>query len=164
MAIIDPESERQRLAWETGNLIVIRRFRDLPEALLAKGSLESSGIKSFLLDDNTVRMDWLWSNLLGGVKVLVDTNDAETAKEILSQPTSEELELESAEVYRQPHCPNCQSLDVNFQELYKPIAFGSLFVNFPLPVHRRGWTCHSCRHDWWEEAPGGTGEINSPPG
>lgn len=141
------------------DLIVIRRFRDLPEALLAKGSLDSSGIESFLLDDNTVRIDWFWSNLLGGIKLLVDTKNVEAANEILRQPISEELELEGTEVYRQPHCPNCQSLDVNFQELYKPIAFGSLFVNFPLPVHRRGWICHACRHDWWDEEPRLTGET-----
>ena len=30
-------------------LVTIRKFRDLPEALLAKGSLESAGIECFLL-------------------------------------------------------------------------------------------------------------------
>ena len=52
---------------EKRNLVPIRHFRDLPEALLAKGGLESAGIESFLADDNMVRMDWFISNLLGGV-------------------------------------------------------------------------------------------------
>ena len=38
--------------------VTIRAFRDLPEALLAKGSLESAGIDCFLVDDNMVRLDW----------------------------------------------------------------------------------------------------------
>ncbi len=45
--------------------------------MLAKGKLDSEGLESFLADDNTVRMDWLWSNLLGGIKLLVDPEDAE---------------------------------------------------------------------------------------
>ncbi len=44
--------------FELRRLITIRKFRDLPEALLAKGSLESAGIDAVLTDDNMVRMDW----------------------------------------------------------------------------------------------------------
>ena len=36
-----------RLEMEMRELVTIRQFRDLPEALLAKGSLESSGIEVF---------------------------------------------------------------------------------------------------------------------
>ena len=54
-------------------------FQNLPEALLAKGSLDSSGIECFLTDDNMVRMDWFMSNLLGGAKLLVNREDAEAA-------------------------------------------------------------------------------------
>ena len=72
-------------------LITIRNFRDLHEALLAKGSLESSGIESFLADENMVHMDWLISNLLGGVKLKVDAANAEAAVEILDRFNSEEI-------------------------------------------------------------------------
>jgi hypothetical protein len=57
---------------ELRNLVTIRKFRDLPEALLAKGSLESAGIEAVLTDDNIVRLDWFWSNLMGGIKLNVD--------------------------------------------------------------------------------------------
>jgi hypothetical protein len=46
---------------EYRELTMIRRFRDLPEALLAKTSLESTGIECFLTDENIVRIDWLTS-------------------------------------------------------------------------------------------------------
>src|SRR5690242_7648549 len=60
---------------EKRNLILLRQFRDLPEALLAKGRLESAGIPCVLGDENIVRLDWFISNLVGGVKVLVDPED-----------------------------------------------------------------------------------------
>ena len=49
-AAVEQELEFQKL-------VMLRQFRDLPEALLAKGALESAGIESFLADDNMVRMD-----------------------------------------------------------------------------------------------------------
>jgi len=63
--IKDPEPDGDH---ELRNLVTIRKFRDLPEALLAKGSLESAGIEAVLTDENIVRLDWLWSNLMGGIK------------------------------------------------------------------------------------------------
>src|SRR5882672_11202427 len=96
--------------------VTLRRFRDLPEALLAKGSLESAGIDCHLVDDNMVRMDWFISNLLGGVKLQVWPEDAAEATEILNLPIPETLEVEGSGPYQQPHCPNCNSMDVTFEE------------------------------------------------
>jgi len=132
-------------------LVTIRKFRDLPEALLAKGSLESAGIESFLGDDNMVRLDWFISNLLGGIKLQVKTEDAEAANEILNQPIPEGFEVEGVGGYEQPRCPKCQSLDIAFEELNKPIAYTSAWVGLPLPVHHKAWRCHSCHHEWRNE-------------
>jgi hypothetical protein len=79
MTIPDPEDKLN-----FRELVTIRKFRDLPEALLAQGRLESSGIEAFLFDDNMVRMDWLISNLLGGVKLKVEESNVEIAEEILN--------------------------------------------------------------------------------
>src|SRR5882672_7722622 len=90
MTIPDPEDELN-----FRELVTIRKFRDLPEALLAKGRLESSGIESFLADDNMVHMDWLISNLLGGVKLKVEAANAEIANEILNEIASDDAPTES---------------------------------------------------------------------
>ncbi len=68
---------------EMRELLTIRQFRDLPEALLAKSVLDSAGIECFLGDDNLIRMDWLWSNLLGGIKLRVRQEDAIVASRLL---------------------------------------------------------------------------------
>ena len=65
------------------DLLTIRQYRDLPQALLAKSVLESAGIECFLGDDNLIRMDWLWSNLLGGIKLRVRKEDALVASRLL---------------------------------------------------------------------------------
>ena|ERR1700761_7929296 len=77
-------------------LITLQRYRDLPQALVAKGLLESAGIKCFLADENTVRMDWLWSNGLGGVKLWVREDDATEAAALLGQDSSDENDIKDS--------------------------------------------------------------------
>jgi hypothetical protein len=153
LEVPEPESPPNTEFPDKRNLVMLRRFRDLPEAMLAKGKLDSEGLESFLADDNTVRMDWLWSNLLGGIKLLVNPEDAAAATRSLEEPIPEQIDFEGAADYQQPRCPRCQSLDISFEELYKPIAYGSLFVSFPLPMQRKGWICQTCRNTWEDAFP-----------
>ena len=69
-----------------GELAVIRKFRDLHEAWAAKGALDAAGIESHLLDENLVRLDWFYSNAIGGVRLCVRVDDAAQAFRILNQP------------------------------------------------------------------------------
>jgi len=133
---------------ELSDMVTLRQFRDLPEALLAEGALNSAGIESQLVDDNMIRMDWFISNLLGGIKLKVHAEDVEVANEILNQPIPETIEIEGVGSYAQPKCPQCQSLDISFRELEKVISYGSAFVGVPIPVHHKAWMCHACGHEW----------------
>ncbi len=137
-------------AYEMSDMVTLRKFRDLPEALLAKGGLESAGIESQLIDDNMIRMDWFISNLLGGIKLKVHAKDVEAAHEILNQPIPENLEVEGVGEYEQPKCPKCQSLDVSYRELQKFASCGSAYLGIPVPVHKKAWFCHACGNEWQE--------------
>jgi hypothetical protein len=145
MAIAPPRGED---VFEFNETVTLRQFRDLPEALLAKGSLESAGIQAYLVDDNMIRMDWFISNLLGGIKLKVRPEDAEAASEILNQPIPEMLDVEGVGNFEQPKCPRCHSLDVSDEELDKPVAYLTAYAGVPVPVHKKGWTCHSCGNQW----------------
>jgi hypothetical protein len=138
--------------FEPRDMITLRQFRDLPEALLAKSCLDSAGIDSVLLDDNVVRLDWFWSNLIGGVKLKVEPSDAGPAAEILSQPIPDKIDVAGIGEYQQPECPNCQSLDVTFKELNRPLSYATLWLNVPIPFYRKAWRCHSCKIEWEEDA------------
>jgi hypothetical protein len=137
--------------FELRNLVTVRKFRDLPEALLAKGSLESAGIETVLTDDNIVRLDWFWSNLMGGIKLNVDPEDAQAANSILDQPIPAGFDVVGVGEYLQPRCPRCQSLDVTFRELDQPVAYVSAYFNVPIPLRRRAWRCHACRSEWADD-------------
>ena len=68
-------------------LVTIRTFRELPEALLAKGMLESAGIQCEVVDDNIGRM--LGSGAVGGIRMQVTRADANAAVQLLTQSASE---------------------------------------------------------------------------
>jgi hypothetical protein len=144
----DPEPRQEM---EVRELVTIRQFRDLPEALLAKGSLESSGIECFLADENLVRLDWFISNFIGGIKLKVSAPDVINAQKVLDEPILEGLYVHGVGLYEQPRCPKCQSLDVNFQELDRPIAYMSAFLRVPMPVQRPAWHCQSCDAEWEDD-------------
>ena len=140
---------------EPDELVKIRVYRDLPQALLAKGSLESAGIECILVDDNLVRLDWFYSYAIGGIKLLVNATDAAEAIQVLNQPIPEQMDVDGVGQYEQPTCPKCGSLDVNFREL-DPATYlslgGSLWgVFIPIPIHRRAWSCRSCDSEWEDD-------------
>ncbi len=80
------EYEKPAVTPAYGELAVVRKFRDLPEAWLAKGALAAAGIECHLLDENLVRLDWFYSNAIGGIRLAVRVADARHAFRVLSQP------------------------------------------------------------------------------
>ena len=76
---------------EFRDLITARRFRGLSEALIAKGSLDSAGIESFLVDDNMGRI--FVPTFTGGVRLQVRPEDLDAVNEILNEPAPESSEL-----------------------------------------------------------------------
>jgi hypothetical protein len=148
----DDPTPKPRQTLEMQELVTIRQFRDLPEALLAKGSLESAGIECFLADENLVRLDWFISNFIGGIKLNVRAEDEANARKLLDEPILEGIYVQGVGLYEQPRCPKCGSLDVNYQELDKPIAYMSAFLHVPIPVQRSAWHCQTCNAEWEEES------------
>jgi hypothetical protein len=138
------------------NLVTVRKFRDVPEALLAKGFLESGGVESFLVDETTIRMDWMWSNLLGGIKLCVNREDVEAADQILSQEIPDKFDFEGAEDFDQPRCPQCNSLDITYDDLNKPATYASTFkLGVPIQIKSRRWNCQICGYIWDQEEESG---------
>jgi len=66
-------------------MITIATFLKVEDAHLLRMRLESRGIPAFLRDENTIQLDWLYSNALGGVRVDVADEDEDAAKAILAE-------------------------------------------------------------------------------
>jgi len=141
--------------------VMIRRYRDLPEASIAKSVLESAGVDCILADGNLVRLDWFYSNLVGGIKLLVPEKDAQAAMQLLDESTPEKFDVEGVGEYEQPHCPKCGSMDVSLDGLNKPLTFAAMYItSVPIPVTTAGWKCHSCGHQWNEDGEVGSAASN----
>jgi hypothetical protein len=146
--VADPGAGLEPDSVELADVVSIRQFRDLPEALLAKGALDSAEIESFLVDDNMIRIDCFFSNLVGGIKLCVKQEDADAALDLLEQSIPEKFEVEGVGPYEQPPCPKCQSLDIAFEDLNQPVAWISAYLLAPIALHSRSWVCHSCGQRW----------------
>src|SRR5215470_17116383 len=90
-----PATEEPRQ--HSGPLVMVKRFRDLPEAFVARSILDSAEIDSFLADENLVRIDWFYSNLIGGAKLMVRPEDFEEAKALLDESANETDSRKEAE-------------------------------------------------------------------
>ena len=143
-----PTSEPAITHPEIPNLVILRQFRDLPEAHLVKGGLESAGIECFFDDDNIVRMDWFISNAVGGIKLLVRPDDFAAAKEILENGIPPVFDVPGVGEYEQPRCPKCGSLDA-ISEVLEEVDEECLSES-DASVRRtqRGWKCESCGAVW----------------
>jgi hypothetical protein len=131
-------------------VITLWRYRDLPEALAAWAKLQSAGIECSLADKEIIRLDWFWSNAFGGVRLQLNSTDAEDALAVLADPIPESFAAEDVgQEYRQPVCPNCGSLDVGFEALHRGVALAALkFIALPVPIPIYRWKCVDCGRSW----------------
>jgi hypothetical protein len=133
------------------NLVTIRHYRDLSEAIVARSLLESAGIEVFLRDENLVRLDWQVSNFIGGIRLQVEAKDEAAAVELLSQAIPNEIPFDSERDFRQPHCPECGSMNITFQGSSRGAALTSIsFFALPLPLGGKTWSCDVCGAQWKE--------------
>lgn len=127
----------------SNNLIEIASFSYPHEAQIAKASLESAGIPAFITDENTINMQWLYSDALGGVRLLVPRECEVEAKELLSTDFSDYLKEEAP--FEKTVCPHCGSDDVEAYTIGKKSAFlVFLLLGFPLFFYKRGIKCNHC--------------------
>lgn len=128
--------------------VVVGRYRGSLEVMVAKSMLDSAGIESFLVDENLVRLG-LHSALMGGIKLMVRAEDAETARKLLEGQIPEKIEVAGVGEYAQPRCPQCGSLDVGYDEIDKQGAHAAMaLLGVPLTITHKGGTCHACGHEW----------------
>ena len=142
---------------EQQKLVTIETFRDLGEALLAKGRLEAAEIESYLADENLVRMDWFLANAVGGIKLKVPEEQAEEAFRVLF------TDKYKAPLEERPQCPKCGSGEVSVVDPDKGFRLAVLWM-FALPTPRTEevhWRCQRCGAAWIEDEEAGATESRT---
>lgn len=115
-------------------LVTVASYNLHVDAIMARSRLDSEGIESMLLDENIVRMDWFYANLVGGIKLQVRPEDAPAAREILGLPPVGEKDSEEFSLC----CPRCKSEKVRFREWHRRLHWIAFLVLFlPLPLGKR---------------------------
>ncbi len=134
---------------EYRDLVTLRRYRDLSEAIVARAVLESAGIFCFLKDENLVRLEWQISNFIGGIRLQVGAADVEAAEAVLAQPVPNSIEIPDQPDFEQPRCPRCNSTDIAWERQGRKAALLSLYLfSLPLPRGSESWRCSSCDLRW----------------
>ena len=118
----------------SSDLVTLRKYQDLLDASLAKTTLESADIESFIKDEYTI-------GHVVEVSLQVREADAEAAKQILDPPIPERFEVEGVGNFEQPRCPACGSLDVS-----SDASEGATELMARSEQH--GWKCDACQHEW----------------
>jgi hypothetical protein len=133
---------------QSEQLITVATCSYPAEAYLLQSKLDSEGIWSTVVDAETVTMNWLYSNAIGGVKLKVREEDAPQAKELLQ--TENDHLSDSLPSDEQDRCPNCSSTRVGFEKFNRKLAFLTWLLWVPLPFWRNKWVCRDCGHVWRE--------------
>lgn len=133
--------------------VVVRAFSQPYEAYIARSALRAAGIDATVADDNIVSVDWLYSNAVGGVKLLVPADEAGMAGVVLDTPPIQMAPSAdtsgSGTVPDADACPHCGSGDVAPVMLGKRLQFLTwLVAGVPLLPAFRRTRCRTCGHRW----------------
>ena len=115
------------------------------EAQISRGRLESEGIPAFIADEQTINMQWLYSNALGGVRLQVPKAYVEQALKVLAEDGTSALEAEVGIDTRS--CSECGSTHTEPYQKGKRWAF-LVFIglDFPLYPVKNTTRCNECGH------------------
>lgn len=136
------------------SLVKIATFDCPVLAHLARNKLELAGIATFLDGEHHVAMDWLISNAIGGIKLLVANEDQEKAvialHESFAIDSNSSTESTAKSGYEKVlSCPKCNSLSTCREKLKRKLIFVSiLLLGIPLPFFSRKIVCYDCGYKW----------------
>jgi len=127
------------------NFVLVRSFDNYISAHIAMGRLKEDGIDCWLKDENTVTIDPILTNAVGGIKLMVDTSQLEKAAAILRTVDNE---------YKALHpCPHCNSLNIELVSTPRKASnwasffIGLLFTSYA-PKVDMVYHCFNCGHEY----------------
>lgn len=121
--------------------LVLKRFDSPIEANIVKGLLESNDVFCFLQDEHSIGMNPLYSNAMGGIKLMVRTEDAARAHALLLTNTAA----------HKVQCPQCGFHDVHYVTEKKNKSNWFSFLIFTLllgsPAYvKKKYECNTCKN------------------
>jgi predicted RNA-binding Zn-ribbon protein involved in translation (DUF1610 family) len=125
--------------------VPIYSYDNYVSAHIAMGRLEEDGINCWLKDENTVTIDPILTNAVGGIKLMVASSQAERAAGILRTLANQHKALFP--------CPKCGSLDIDQVSSarkasnWASVIIGFFFTSYAMPVETV-FHCFNCAHEY----------------
>ena len=131
---------------------ILTTFTNYMDAHLCQMHLEEEGINCWLKDENTVTIDPILTNAIGGIKLMVHESQQERAADLLRIMKNKE--------HKARPCPKCGSLNVEFivsnRKAGNWISALTTFVlgHFAIAPHKV-YHCFDCGHEFETHEPSG---------
>lgn len=133
-------------------LVVVATFLEPNQAHVARVRLDSEGILAALDSEHHIRANWLISNAIRGVKLLVHRRDLEAACRVLEESPAEITDADTGDTTDAatltPRCPCCGSNDVYPERVWRKAFFTAYLFGLPLPFLSWRLLCGECGHLW----------------
>lgn len=126
----------------------VSTYDNYVSAHIALGRLEEDGIKCWLKDENTVTIDPILTNAVGGIKLMVAATQLERAAGILRAIDNESKSMNP--------CPQCGSLNIELVTTprkasnWLSVLAGLFVTNYALPIDKV-YHCFNCGHEFPEK-------------
>jgi ribosomal protein L37AE/L43A len=128
------------------NFVPLESFDNYIDAHIAFGRMEEEGIRCWLKDENTVTVTPFFNNAVGGIKLMVDKEQQEQAKNLLIQFQQEKKSKLA--------CPNCGSHDIELIPSKKTLnllgAIATWFTGSYAISTENIWHCYHCSKEFKE--------------
>jgi len=120
------------------DFVILQSFDNYMEAHLLMAKLQSENIECWLQDENTLTINPLWTNALGGIKLFVTKQDIGRAYEIFRE--SENNRKKAIE------CPKCKGHNIELVSTPRKAAnwFSAIFNIGADKVNH----CFDCGHEF----------------
>lgn len=139
-----------------GKIITFERYYDPMLAHIIRTKLEDNGIPCFIADENTITVNPILNNAIGGIKLKIFEHDLERCQEILARD-GDMHEQDHFEIDEETHtpaiCPYCGSTNIRYGSATEKKAnwlvmvVSLLFLIFPFYA-RKSWHCFNCQRDF----------------
>jgi hypothetical protein len=137
-------------------IITFEHYYDPMLAHIIRTKLEDNGIPCFIADENTIAVNPILNNAIGGIKLKIFERDLEKCREILTQ-SGDMHEQDHFEIDEETHtavvCPYCASTNVRYgsateKKAHWLVVIISVLLTV-LPFYaRKSWHCFNCRRDF----------------
>ena len=133
-------------AISSSDWLIVDSFIDVIHADIVRGRLEAEGIPAILGNRHLAAADWLYSQAMGGVQIMVPLEQITEAREIIAQIDAGEFADAHEALKELDTCNTCGTVLLRKTAASWKFALFSLhlLLPIPLPFRKNVFYCPQC--------------------